>query len=106
MQQDDSNQTTTEYELPAQDRDDGLTGPEEAIVASELRSKVAGALQSLSERQRQVFILREWRGLSIKETAATLGCSGNSVKQHHFRALRELRTQLAEVWDYAESTSS
>ena len=96
----------TEYELPATGRDDDITAPEAEIVATELRSKVADALQSLSERQRQVFILREWRGMTINETAQTLGCSENSVKQHHFRALRTLRVQLAEVWDHAQPTTS
>jgi len=95
-------QDATEFELPSTERDDGVTPPEVEYVASELRDKVAAALQFLSERQRQVFILREWRGMSIKETAVTLGCSENSVKQHHFRALRELRIQLAEVWDHAQ----
>lgn len=102
--QDDSSDTI-EYELPSTERSDGITAPEVEFVAQELRGKVTEALQSLSERQRQVFILREWRGMSIKETAQTLGCSENSVKQHHFRALRELRIQLAEVWDHAQSTT-
>jgi RNA polymerase sigma-70 factor (ECF subfamily) len=97
---------TREYELPGSERDDGITGPESEYVAAELRSRVAGALQSLSERQRQVFILREWRGMSISETAVTLGCSENSVKQHHFRAMRALRKQLAEVWEHAQPTPS
>jgi RNA polymerase sigma-70 factor (ECF subfamily) len=101
----DDGPDTTEYELPSAQRSDGITAPEVEYVAQELRGKVAEALQSLSERQRQVFILREWRGMSIKETALTLGCSGNSVKQHHFRALRELRNQLAEVWEHAQPTS-
>jgi len=101
----DNNPDTTEYELPSTERSDGITAPEVEYVAQELRGKVAEALQSLSERQRQVFILREWRGMSIKETALTLGCSENSVKQHHFRALRELRNQLAEVWDHAQPTT-
>ena len=95
----------TEYELPASGRDDDISAPEAALVAGELRNRVAGALQSLSERQRQVFILREWRGMTIRETAETLGCSENSVKQHHFRALRTLRVQLAEVWEHAQTTT-
>ena len=95
----------TEYELPADDREDDITAPEAEVVAGELRSRVADALQALSERQRQVFILREWRGMSIHETALTLGCSENSVKQHHFRAMRALREQLAEVWNHAQPTT-
>ncbi len=89
-----------EYEIPSAERTDGITAPEVEAVTTELRHKVEEALQALSERQRQVFILREWRGMTIKETSLTLGCSENSVKQHHFRALRELRKQLAEVWDH------
>ena len=94
-----------QYELPANGRDDDISAPEAALVAEELRNRVSGALQSLSERQRQVFILREWRGMTIRETAETLGCSENSVKQHHFRALRTLRVQLAEVWEHAQATT-
>jgi len=99
-------QEHAEFDLPSSERSDGITAPEVEYVAQELRARVAAALQYLSERQRQVFILREWRGMTIKETAETLGCSENSVKQHHFRALRELRIQLAEVWEHAQSTSS
>jgi RNA polymerase sigma-70 factor (ECF subfamily) len=102
----DDDQDDSEYDLPAADRSDGASAPEVEYIAQELRQRVAQALQALSERQRQVFILREWRGMSISETAATLGCSENSIKQHHFRAMRELRKQLAEVWDYAQSTAS
>jgi RNA polymerase sigma-70 factor (ECF subfamily) len=90
-----------EPDFPADDRDDHITAPEAGMVAAQLRQKVTEALHSLSERQRQVFVLREWRGMTTQETALTLGCSENSVKQHHFRALRELRKLLAEVWDYA-----
>jgi RNA polymerase sigma-70 factor (ECF subfamily) len=97
---------TMEYEIPDNPRDDGVTAPEVQYVAAEIRSRVADALQSLSELQRQVFILREWRGMSIKETAVTLDCSENSVKQHHFRAMRALREQLAEVWEHAQPTAS
>jgi RNA polymerase sigma-70 factor (ECF subfamily) len=90
-----------EADFPADARDDDITAPEVEMVAAQLRQKVSEALQYVSERQRQVFVLREWRGMTTQETAMTLGCSENSVKQHHFRALRELRKLLAEVWDYA-----
>jgi RNA polymerase sigma-70 factor (ECF subfamily) len=96
----------TEFELPDAERTDGVTAPESGYLAAELRGHIERALLSLSERQRQVFILREWRGMSISETAVILGCSENSIKQHHFRAMRELRKQLAEVWDYAQPATS
>jgi len=95
-----------EFEYAVPDRDDGITAPEADAMTAELRDRISAALTSLSERQRQVFILREWRGMTIRETSQTLGCSENSVKQHHFRALRELRKQLAEVWAYAQPDTS
>ncbi len=95
-----------EFTLPSAERSDGITQAEAGYVSEQLRGRIAGALATLSERQRQVFILREWRGMSIRETAETLGCSENSIKQHHFRAMRELRKLLAEVWDYAQPSTS
>jgi RNA polymerase sigma-70 factor (ECF subfamily) len=97
----DDGSFTEEPDLPADERNDHITAPEAGMVAAQLRQKVTQALHALSERQRQVFVLREWRGMTTQETALTLGCSENSVKQHHFRALRELRKLLAEVWDHA-----
>lgn len=91
----------TEYELPGAEHDDGLTAAEIDAVAAEMGETISDALTTLSERQRQVFVLREWRGMTIRETSLILGCSDNSVKQHHFRALRQLRKELAEVWNHA-----
>jgi RNA polymerase sigma-70 factor (ECF subfamily) len=97
----DGQHAMQEFEPASPDRDDGITAAEIETVTTELRQRVAEALQALSQMQRQVFILREWRGMTIRETSEALGCSENSVKQHHFRAMRELRKQLAEVWEYA-----
>ncbi len=97
----DGSPDNTEYELPGTEHDGGLTAAEIDAVAAEMGETISAALQTLSERQRQVFVLREWRGMTIRETSLTLGCSVNSVKQHHFRALRQLRKELAEVWDHA-----
>ena len=74
--------------------------PEKALMAKQIRKHVESALQYLSEKQRQVFMLREWQGMSVRDTATVLGCSEGSVKQHHFRAMRTLRKNLAEVWDH------
>lgn len=97
----DEGSDNAEYELPSTAHDDGLTAAEIDAVADEMGASISDALTALSERQRQVFVLREWRGMTIRETSLTLGCSENSVKQHHFRALRQLRKELAEVWDHA-----
>ena len=73
--------------------------PETALLAKQFRKEIDKALEYLSERQRQVFMLRERQGMSVRDTATVLGCSEGSVKQHHFRAMKSLREKLAGVWN-------
>lgn len=73
--------------------------PEVASSARDLHRRIDTAIGKLSDRQRQVFLLREWQGFNVRETSEILGCSEGSVKQHHFRAMQSLRKHLAGVWD-------
>ncbi len=91
-----------EADLSSPGHDAGISDPEAGVTAGLLQRQIERALGALAERQRQVFLLREQQGLSIRETAETLGCSDNSVKQHHFRALRALRRLLSEVWEHEQ----
>lgn len=79
------------------------TDPERQSLVRELRGRIDHAIKGLSERQRQVFLLREWQGFNVRDTARILGCSEGSVKQHHFRAMRTLRVELAEVWNHEQA---
>ncbi len=78
------------------ERDD----PARLLAARRLGGAIEAALTRLPERQREVFLLREWQELSVKETAQVMGCTEGTVKQHHFRALQGLRALLAEVRDH------
>lgn len=91
-----------EADLPSMQHDEGISDPEAGVTGSQLKHQITRALATLAERQRQVFLLREQLGLSIRNTAEILGCSENSVKQHHFRALRALRGLLSEVWEHEQ----
>jgi len=90
----------SENDLPQPAHDEGSSQPEAGATDGQLKQHIETSLRKLAERQRQVFLLREQLGLSIRETAETLGCSENSIKQHHFRALRAMRKSLAEVWEH------
>ncbi len=54
------------------------------------------AIQRLSRRQREAFMLRCWQGFSTAETAITMQCSEGSVKTHYSRAIASLRDWLEE----------
>lgn len=58
------------------------------------RVELRRALGNLSRRQREVVVLRHLAGFSERETAAALGCSAGSVKQHGSRGLAALKEQL------------
>jgi RNA polymerase sigma-70 factor (ECF subfamily) len=69
--------------------------PSETLERKEIRQKLAEALASLSEKYREVFMLRDMQHLSIEETAKALGISTASVKTRLLRARLMLRDLLA-----------
>jgi RNA polymerase sigma-70 factor (ECF subfamily) len=70
--------------------------PEAAALTGETREQIWRALRQLSQRQREVFVLRHLEGWSTHGVAETLGLSIGSVKRHLFRAVERLRKGLGE----------
>jgi RNA polymerase sigma-70 factor (sigma-E family) len=58
------------------------------------RSAVVSALRELTDRQRQVMVLRYYADLSEAEIAAKMGISRGAVKSHAARAMVALRATL------------
>ncbi len=70
---------------------------EESVVAEYKLDKLNRVLEALPLRQQQVFLLRIWQGLDVRETAAAMRCSQGSVKTHLFRATARIRKALDEA---------
>ena len=64
--------------------------------SSDLEVKIEKALQLLPEQCRRVFELSRIDGLKYKEIAEQLGISIKTVEVHMGKALRHMRTELAE----------
>jgi RNA polymerase sigma-70 factor (sigma-E family) len=75
-----------------------LAGAEESAEAEALRGldrrRVLDALAQLSQRQREVLVLRYYAQLSEAETAGVLRISRGAVKSHGARGINALRTVL------------
>lgn len=64
-------------------------GDDEARV--DARRRIDRLLGALPEAQREVLVLHAIEGLSVQETAATLGLSDNAVSTRLYRARRALK---------------
>ena len=67
-----------------------------ALLASERRAEVLAALDRLTDRQREVVVLRYWAELAEAEIADTLGISRGTVKSTAHHALHRLAALLGE----------
>ena len=60
----------------------------------ELNNEINSAIDQLSPRQKQVFILRHYEGLALRDIADVLDLKVGSVKAHLYNAIRKLRARL------------
>lgn len=72
--------------------------PEQETQQMQAFEKLQVELKQLSLKQQQVFLLRAWEGLSIKETAVAMGCSEGAIKSHYSRATERLKKKLGKYW--------
>jgi RNA polymerase sigma-70 factor (ECF subfamily) len=78
--------------------DEAQRSPEQHVQMNVSMEKLQEALQALPLRQQQVFLLRVWEGLDVRQTAQAMACAEGSVKSHYSRAVHTLRQQLGEHW--------
>jgi len=70
--------------------------PDQVLEGEELLARIEELLAAMSGRQREAFLLRNFEGLDVAQTAAAMGCSEGSVKSHYFRAMQALNEALGE----------
>jgi RNA polymerase sigma-70 factor (ECF subfamily) len=77
---------------------DWRKSPGHLVETREMRRLLDEALDRLDEKHRVVFLLRDVEGLSIQETAATLGVSEANTKVRLLRARLQLREHLTRAF--------
>jgi RNA polymerase sigma-70 factor (ECF subfamily) len=83
----------TAEEIELVDRD---PTPEATALTGEIRGHIWCAFRQLSQRQREVFVLRHLEAWPTQDVAEAMGLSTGSVKRHLFRAVAHLREIIGE----------
>lgn len=87
--------TTTELEAAAQPAAENHNNPANAMMRKEFQLQFRQLADSLSQREREVFMLRFVDNLEIREIAEVLKKGESTVKTHLYRALKKFRQNSA-----------
>ena len=74
-------------------------GPDRLMFSEQVKSRLTGALDELSQQERCAFVLRHFEGCSIEEIGGALGLSANAAKHSIFRAVAKIRRALEPLMD-------
>src|SRR5262249_59999270 len=70
------------------------SSPSQQVERQERAVRLAEALASLPENQREAVVLRHWHGCSLIEIGERLGCTTAAVTRLLHRGLPKVRPQL------------
>ncbi len=68
--------------------------PEHVVEKEELSKMIAGALELLTEKEKQVVLLYYYEDMTLKEISQTLEVSESRVSQLHTKALSKMKKNL------------
>ncbi|MBW2111114.1 MAG: sigma-70 family RNA polymerase sigma factor [Deltaproteobacteria bacterium] len=86
------------YEIP-----DWSDDPSDNVIRAELKRIIDAAIQTLPQKYKLVFNLRDMEGFSTKETAEILGISAQAVKTRLHRARLFLREEISKRYKEGRS---
>jgi RNA polymerase sigma-70 factor (ECF subfamily) len=92
-----SDAASDEHRLPEPEAS-GLANPARQATSRELEGRIRDAVMALPTRQQQVFVLRHFENMPLKEIAAVQQTTLGAVKATLFQAVRKVRQSLAETW--------
>ncbi len=84
-------------ENPRTFTDDGVIAPERLAIGAEVGDRIDAALNIINPEQREVFEMREKKGMDYRDIARKMGVAEGTVKSRLHRArlaLREILTDL------------
>lgn len=86
----------------ADDYDYGASSasPFQKLVDSDNMNILSRLIEELSEKQREVLVMREVEGKSYKEIAAELKLTEEQVKVYLFRARQKIKQQFTDIENY------
>lgn len=76
---------------------DETQSPELSYRENELSNKIQEAISKLPDKQKTVFTLRYYDGLSYEEISEILGTSIGALKANYFHAINKLQKELKNV---------
>ena len=82
---------------------DARASVEREATGSELKERIARAVEALPDEQREVFLMREVANLPFKEIAEITGVPENTVKSRMRYALERLQQALCAYEEYARA---
>jgi len=86
------------YAAPSQD-----PGPDRAAEIEHMMQILKSLVETLPEKQRVIFHLREIEGLQYKEISEVIDVSVDEIKVNLFRARKKIREKLISVDSYGIS---
>lgn len=75
------------------------SNPEWEVEEKDRHRVIREAIDQLSPKQKDVFMLNRYQGLQIKEITEVLGMAEGTVKIHLHRAVKKLQTLLLPLWE-------